>query len=124
MYRNQGKWRLGRAVCRTSRIQLYEVGNQQKELRLFMKITEKLFTIFPKYIIIRKTLKTAKENCQMAMDKNYDSKKDTLDFLRTAVPVSAALVLFLVSAVFIVYKLITAYRHNERWKDYDECGLS
>ena len=27
----------------------------------------------------------------MAMDKNYNSKKDTLDFLRTAVPVSAAL---------------------------------
>ncbi|MCX4256104.1 MAG: hypothetical protein OSJ54_04150 [Oscillospiraceae bacterium] len=59
----------------------------------------------------------------MAMDKNYDSKKETLDFLGTAVPVSAALVLFLVSAGFIVYKLITAYRHNERWKDYDECGM-
>ena len=59
----------------------------------------------------------------MAMDKNYDSKKETLDFLGTAVPVSAALVLFLVSAGFIVYKLITAYRHNERWQDYDECGM-
>ena len=44
------------------------------------------------------------------MDNNYDRKNDTLDFLRTAVPVSAALVLFLVSAGFIVYKLITAYR--------------
>ncbi|MCM1022819.1 MAG: hypothetical protein NC395_02025 [Prevotella sp.] len=58
------------------------------------------------------------------MDKNYDSKNDTLNFLRTAVPVSAALALFLVSACYIVYKLITAYRYNERWKDYDECGLS
>ena len=59
----------------------------------------------------------------MSLFKNYYSKKVTLEFLRTAVPVSAALVLFLVSAGFIVYKLITAYRHNERWKDYDECGM-
>lgn len=57
------------------------------------------------------------------MDKTYDSREDTINYLRTAIPVSAALVLFLVSAGFIVYKLVTAYRHNERWKDYDECGI-
>lgn len=58
------------------------------------------------------------------MDKKYDSREDTINYLRTALPISAALVIFLVSAGFIVYKLVTAYRHNERWKDYDECGLS
>lgn len=57
------------------------------------------------------------------MIKKYDSKKDTINYFRTAVPISAALVLFLVSAGFIAYKLITAYRYNERWKDYDECGV-
>ena len=58
------------------------------------------------------------------MEKNYDEKEDTLNFFRTAIPISAALVLFLVSAGFIAYKLITAHRHHERWKYYDECGLS
>ena len=58
------------------------------------------------------------------MEKKYDGREDTINYLRTALPISAALVLFLVSAGFIVYKLVTAYRHNERWKDYDECGLS
>ena len=58
------------------------------------------------------------------MENKYDGREDTINYLRTALPVSAALVIFLVSAGFIVYKLITAYRHNERWKDYDECGLS
>ena len=58
------------------------------------------------------------------MEKKYDAREDTINYLRTALPISAALVLFLVSAGFIAYKLIIAYRHNERWKDYDECGLS
>ena len=58
------------------------------------------------------------------MEKMYNDREDTINYLRTAIPVSAALVIFLVSAGFIVYKLITAYRHDQRWKDYDECGLS
>ncbi len=59
-----------------------------------------------------------------SINEKYDPIKDSIDYLKTAVPVSAALVLFLVSAGFIVYKLIIGYRYNERWKDYDECGLS
>ncbi len=58
------------------------------------------------------------------MNKKYDPVKDSLNYLRTAVPISVSLVLSLVSAGFIVYKLIIDYRYNERWKDYDECGLS
>ncbi len=57
------------------------------------------------------------------MEKKYDGREDTINYLKAAVPISAALVLFLVSAGFIAYKLIIAYRHNERWKDYDECGI-
>lgn len=52
-----------------------------------------------------------------------DERKETLEYIKAAVPISAALVLFLVSAGFIAYKFVLAYRHNERWKDYDECGI-
>lgn len=52
------------------------------------------------------------------------AKLTLVEFLNTAIPVAAALVLFLASAGFIVFKAISAYNYNERWKDYDECGLS
>lgn len=47
-----------------------------------------------------------------------------IQYMNTAIPVAAALVLFLASAAFILYKAVSAYNYNERWKDYDECGLS
>lgn len=57
------------------------------------------------------------------MKKLSDERQETIAYIKTAVPISAALVLFLVSAGFIAYKFVMAYRHNERWKDYDECGI-
>ena len=51
------------------------------------------------------------------MENKFDGRKDTINYLK------AAMVIFLVSAGFIAYKLMIAYRHNERWKDYDECGM-
>ncbi|MDD6990973.1 MAG: hypothetical protein PUI48_04005 [Oscillospiraceae bacterium] len=48
---------------------------------------------------------------------------DTRDMIRTAVPIVAALFLFLVSAGYIAYRMVSNYNYNERWKDYDECGL-
>lgn len=57
------------------------------------------------------------------MDALRNEKNETVEYIKNAVPIAAALVLFLVSAGFIAYKFIMAYRHNERWKDYDECGL-
>lgn len=54
------------------------------------------------------------------------SKKKKLTFveyMKTAVPVAAALALIFVSAGFILWQAISAYNHHERWKDYDECGL-
>lgn len=58
------------------------------------------------------------------MKKNNDGRESTIAYVKTAVPVAAALVLFLVSAGFIAYKMISNRLYNERWKDYDECGLS
>lgn len=43
--------------------------------------------------------------------------------LRTVLPVAGALFLFLVSAGYIAYRMISNRNYNERWKDYDECGL-
>ncbi|MCH5347732.1 MAG: hypothetical protein J1E40_00285 [Oscillospiraceae bacterium] len=58
------------------------------------------------------------------MSNQNESKNETINYLRASAPIAAALVIFLLSAGFIVYKFVLAYRHNERWKDYDECGLS
>ena len=55
---------------------------------------------------------------------NPKRKITLFEYLRAAIPVAAALVLFLSSAAFIIYKAISAYNYNERWKDYDECGIS
>lgn len=43
--------------------------------------------------------------------------------LRTILPVASALFVFLLSAGYIAYRMINNYNYNERWKDYDECGL-
>ena len=51
------------------------------------------------------------------------SKNETINYLKASAPIAAAMVIFLMSAGFIVYKFVLAYRHNERWKDYDECGV-
>lgn len=57
------------------------------------------------------------------MENLRSEKNETVEYIRTALPIAAALVIFLVSAGFIAYKFVMAYRHNERWKDYDECGI-
>jgi len=41
----------------------------------------------------------------------------------TAFPVICALTVFLASALYIAYRMVSDYNYNERWKDYDECGL-
>ncbi|MBP1546117.1 MAG: hypothetical protein J6A37_05915 [Oscillospiraceae bacterium] len=50
-------------------------------------------------------------------------RPDSRTMIRTAVPVAAALFVFLVSAVYIALRMISNHNYNERWKDYDECGL-
>ena len=46
------------------------------------------------------------------------------DFLRSALPVAAALFLLMTSIAYIVYRIADNKNYHERWKDYDECGLS
>lgn len=46
-----------------------------------------------------------------------------LDFFTISAPIVAALFLFLASAFYIIYRMVSDYNYNERWKDYDECGL-
>ena len=53
-----------------------------------------------------------------------EERQEVRAFFRTAIPVAAALVLFLASAAYIVFRTVSNQRYNERWKDYDECGLS
>jgi hypothetical protein len=61
----------------------------------------------------------------MSKKENKPKKKVTvIDYMHIAVPVAAALAVIFVAAGFIVYKSISLYKYNERWKDYDECGLS
>lgn len=56
--------------------------------------------------------------------KKNSELNDTRIMLRTVLPVVSALFLFLVSAGYIAYRMISNRNYNERWKDYDECGLS
>jgi hypothetical protein len=44
-------------------------------------------------------------------------------FIKSVIPVAAALVVFLVSAGFIIYKIYNAKIYYERWKDYADCGI-
>ncbi len=57
------------------------------------------------------------------MENNIEKRNESIEMMKTTIAVCAALVIFLASAGFIVYKSVVAYRHNERWKDYDECGI-
>lgn len=54
---------------------------------------------------------------------NKKEKMRIRKLLRISAPVVAALFLFLTSAIYIVYRMVSDYNYNERWKDYDECGL-
>lgn len=38
--------------------------------------------------------------------------------------VLGALALVVVSAGYIVYRFVSTRNYNEKWKDYDECGLA
>ncbi|MGN1136407.1 MAG: hypothetical protein ACI4SF_09335 [Oscillospiraceae bacterium] len=56
--------------------------------------------------------------------KNKNKDVSLIQFTKAALPIAAALSMIFLLGGFIVYKAIVAYNHYERWKDYDECGLS
>ena len=44
--------------------------------------------------------------------------------LKSAVPVVGALFLVVASVAYIIYRTMSNRAYDEKWKDYDECGLS
>ena len=42
---------------------------------------------------------------------------------KSAIKVIVALALVVASAGYIVYRIFSEKAYNEKWKDYDECGL-
>lgn len=56
--------------------------------------------------------------------KGVGGHTDREEFLRSAIPVATALFLMMASVAYIVYRIVDNHNYNERWKDYDECGLS
>ena len=48
---------------------------------------------------------------------------DPIRMIRSGLPVLVAMMLFLTSAGYIAYRMMSSYNYNKRWKDYDECGL-
>jgi len=52
--------------------------------------------------------------------------KKEIDYqtIRSALPVVGALFLVIASAAYILYRTMSNRAYQEKWKDYDECGLS
>jgi hypothetical protein len=44
-------------------------------------------------------------------------------YIMKFLPIALSLVVCLMSAGYIFIRIINAKRHNERWADYDECGI-
>lgn len=50
----------------------------------------------------------------------YNNKKA----FKSGLPVVGALLLVVLSVAYIIYRTMSNRAYNEKWKDYDECGLS
>lgn len=53
------------------------------------------------------------------MKKQEVEVNDILD----AAPVALAIFLVIAAAAYTIFKLCDNHSYNEKWKDYDECGL-
>ena len=54
------------------------------------------------------------------MDENNKRKKSSVAVL---IPVLLALICGITSVVYIVFRMLSNKDYEEKWKDYDECGL-
>jgi len=52
--------------------------------------------------------------------ENQETIKSTK---KSAISVIVALALVVASAGYIVYRVVSEKAYNEKWKEYDECGL-
>lgn len=53
---------------------------------------------------------------------NYEEMRKSA--MKSAVPVVGALFLVVVSVAYILFRTMSNRAYLEKWKDYDECGLS
>lgn len=52
-----------------------------------------------------------------------DIEEKRIEAKKSALPIIGALLLVVASVGYIVYKVTIERAYNEKWKDYDECGL-
>ncbi len=81
-----------------------------------VKNIKELFTYSFLYSII------TKKKGGMIMEKEIVEIRESEK--KSALKVIAALVLVVASAGYIVYRIVSERAHNQKWKDYDECGLA
>ncbi len=71
--------------------------------------------------IVKGAVMSEKKNERFSLER---VEYDPVRMIRAGLPVIAAMMLFLMSAGYIAYRMMSSYNYNKRWKDYDECGLS
>ncbi len=50
-------------------------------------------------------------------------KKGNKSVKATAIAVVGALLLVVGAVGYIVFRVVSEHSYNEKWKDYDECGI-
>lgn len=56
------------------------------------------------------------------MCNKIEKKPKSIPFC-SVVPTALSLILIIGSVVYIVFRTMSNRAYNEKWKDYDECGL-
>lgn len=51
-------------------------------------------------------------------------EKELEKSIRSSLPVVGAILLVIASVAYIIYRTLDSRAYDEKWKDYDECGLS
>ncbi len=52
------------------------------------------------------------------------NKKKVGPFAKTILPINGAVLIVAGAVAYICLKLADEFRYNEKWKDYDECGMN
>ena len=52
------------------------------------------------------------------------NKKKVSPFAKTILPIIGAVLIVAGAVAYICLKLADEFRYNEKWKDYDECGMN
>lgn len=58
------------------------------------------------------------------MEEILMEQEERMSTKKSALSVIVALTLVVASAGYIVYRIVSEKAYNEKWKDYDECGLA